>query len=252
MGLTRCHINVYNCHLAKPPRITLQPQELKDAVPGKTVTFTFQATGTEPLSYQWELHTEDEGGEWQLCDVERFPGANGSTLTIPRVQKSDEGSYRCVISNIVDSQISESVHLSIGKNNVLQQALYKVSNIQVSDTIIVQLALYEVSHKCISIHVADPPRITAHPQELKDAIPGNCITLTIQATGTAPLSYQWKLQRGEGSGRWQFCDVKRFPGANSSTLIIPSVQKSNEGGYHCTVSNCAGSVTSQCATLTVG
>ena len=216
------------------------------------MTFTVKATGTEPLNYQWQQNVGGEREEWQSCDVERFAGANGSTLTIPSVHKSNEGSYRCVISNIVDSQISEPVHLSIGKNNVLQQALYKVSNIQVSDTIIVQLALYEVSHKCISIHVADPPRITAHPQELKDAIPGNCITLTIQATGTAPLSYQWKLQRGEGSGGWQFCDVKRFPGANSSTLIIPSVQKSNEGGYHCTVSNCAGSVTSQCATLTVG
>ena len=108
-----------------------------------------------------------------------------------------------------------------------------------------------MSHKCISIHAADPPRITAHPQELKDAIPGNCITLTVQATGTAPLSYQWKL-RGEGSGGWQLCDVKRFPGANSSTLTIPSVQKSNEGSYHCTVSNCVGSETSEYATLTVG
>ena len=109
-----------------------------------------------------------------------------------------------------------------------------------------------VSHKLISIHAADPPRITVHPQELKDAIPGKCITLTVEATGTAPLSYQWKLQCGEGSGEWQFCDVKRFPGAKSSTLIIPSMQKSNEGSYRCTVSNCAGSETSQCATLTVG
>ena len=115
MGLTRCYINVYNCHLAKPPRITSQPQELKDTVPGKTVTFTVQATGTEPLSYQWELHTEDESGGWQSCDVKRFPGANILTLIIPSVQKSDEGIYRCVISNIVDSQISEPVHLNMGK-----------------------------------------------------------------------------------------------------------------------------------------
>ena len=56
-----------------------------------------------------------------------------------------------------------------------------------------------MSHKLISIHAADPPRITVHPQELKDAIPGKCITLTVQATGTAPLSYQWKLQCGEGT-----------------------------------------------------
>jgi len=32
----------------------------------------------------------------------------------------------------------------------------------------------------------------------------------------------------------------------------PSVQKSNEGSYCCTVSNCAGSETSECAILTVG
>ena len=104
-----------------------------------------------------------------------------------------------------------------------------------------------MSHKCISIHAADPPRITVHPQELKDAIPGKCITLTVEATGTEPLSYQWKLQHGEGSGGWQFC-----LGANSSTLTIPSVLKSDEGRYCCTVSNCASSETSECATLTVG
>ena len=46
--------------------------------------------------------------------------------------------------------------------------------------------------------------------------------------------------------------MEKIPGANGSTLTIPSVQKSNEGSYHCTVSNCAGSETSQCATLTVG
>ena len=119
MGFDIVSHKYLHCHLAKPPRITLQPQELKDAVPGKHVTFTVQATGTVPLSYQWELHTEDESGEWQSCDVERFSGANDSTLTIPRVQKSDEGSYRCVVGNIVDSRISEPVHLSIGKIQIL-------------------------------------------------------------------------------------------------------------------------------------
>ena len=106
-----------HCHLAKPPRITLQPQELKDAVPGKPVTFTVQATGTEPLSYQWELHTEDESGGWQFCDVERFPGANGSTLTIPSVQKANKGSYRCTVSNCAGHETSQCATLTVGKNH---------------------------------------------------------------------------------------------------------------------------------------
>ena len=93
---------------------------------------------------------------------------------------------------------------------------------------------------------ADPPRITTHPRGIKDAVPGNPVTFTIQATGTEPLNYQWERKIGDAN------DVERIPGANSSTLTISSVQKSNEGSYHCTVSNCAGSETSQCATLTVG
>ena len=80
------------------------------------MTFTVKATGTEPLNYQWQ---QNVGEEWQSCDVERLAGANSSTLTIPSVHKLNEGSYHCVISNIVDSQISEPVHLSIGEIQVL-------------------------------------------------------------------------------------------------------------------------------------
>ena len=98
----------------------------------------------------------------------------------------------------------------------------------------------------------EPPTITAHPQELKNAYPSKPLTFTVQATGTEPLSYQWEIKTGNGNGGWQLCDVERFPGANSSTLTIPSVQKSNERSYRCTVSNLAGSETSECATLTVG
>ena len=99
---------------------------------------------------------------------------------------------------------------------------------------------------CFGSLPADPPRITTDPREIKDAVPGNLVAFTIQATGMEPLNYQWEYKIGDGD------DVERIPGTNSSTLTIPSVQKSNEGSYCCTVSNCAGSETSQCATLTVG
>ena len=100
----------------------------------------------------------------------------------------------------------------------------------------------------------EPPKVTDHPKSLKDAVPDKPVTFTIQATGTEPLHYQWqwKLKTGNVNREWQLCDVEWFPGANSSTMIIPSVQKANEGSYCCTVSNYAGSETSQCATVTVG
>ena len=107
-------------------------------------------------------------------------------------------------------------------------------------------------HAAFGSHAADPSSIMTHPCGVKNAVPGKPVTFAIEASGTEPLNYQWEHKIEDESGEWQSCDVERFPGANSSTLIIPSVQKSNEGSYRCTVSNCAGSETSECATLTVG
>ena len=101
----------------------------------------------------------------------------------------------------------------------------------------------------ISTCAAEPPRITSHPEGKMDAVSGKLVVFSIHATGTKPLSYLWECETESGNTGWQSCDVEV---ANSSTLTIPSVQKSNEGSYHCTVSNCAGSETSQCAILTVG
>ena len=98
--------------------------------------------------------------------------------------------------------------------------------------------------------LAEAPKITTHPPELKDIVPGKSVTLTIQATGTAPLIYQWEwTPAGDGEEEWQLCDVE---GPQTATLNIPSVQKSNVTKYHCIISNCAGSQTSNTATLTVG
>ena len=89
---------------------------MKDVVPGKPVMFTAEATGTEPLNYQWEWKPAMGDDEWHPCNVEKFPGTDSSTLTIPSVQKSNEGSYRCVISNCAGSQTSNPAKLTVGKN----------------------------------------------------------------------------------------------------------------------------------------
>ena len=91
-------------HVVQLPRITHQLKESQ----GKFVKCTIQAIGTNPLNYQWQWKPV-----WQPCPAE---WSDGATLTIPSVQRSNEGSYCCVISNCAGSQASNSVNLSIGKN----------------------------------------------------------------------------------------------------------------------------------------
>ena len=117
IGVLRDHNHILSLFhmyiIAVPPTITSHPQEIEDAVPGKPVVFTIQATGTDPLSYKWQWKpAEGEGGseEWQPCDAE------STSLTIPSVHESNEGSYRCVVSNIAGTQTSKPAKLSIGKS----------------------------------------------------------------------------------------------------------------------------------------
>ena len=95
-------------HAAKPPRII---SHLKNAIRGKFVKVAIQAIGTKPLSYQWQWKPTRAG--WQPCNTE---WSNGAILTIPKVQKSNEGSYRCVVSNCAGIQTSNPAKLlSVGK-----------------------------------------------------------------------------------------------------------------------------------------
>ena len=100
--------------------------------------------------------------------------------------------------------------------------------------------------------VAKPPRITNHPLDIKDAVPGKSFVFTVEATGTQPLNYRWEWKPAMDDGKWQPCDVGRFPGADSSTIVISSVEKFTEGSYCCVVTNCAGNQSSNPAKLSVG
>ena len=122
--------------------------------------------------------------------------------------------------------------------------------IQTSSTIVVSIIAVCFS---LFLHTADPPRVTVHPKGIKDAVPGQSVTFTVQATGTEPLKYQWRWKLvgsgDESEKEWQWCNMKR---SDSPTLTISSVQKSNEGSYHCFVKNFAGSQISEAAILRVG
>lgn len=87
-------------------------------------------------------------------------------------------------------------------------------------------------------HAAGAPVITISPTN-QQVVSGSSVTFTASATGTGPLSYQWRF-----TGR-------PIPGATSSTLTLHNVQAVNRGDYSVVVSNSAGVTVSPESRLTV-
>ena len=82
------------------------------------------------------------------------------------------------------------------------------------------------------------PAITGQPQNQTVAA-GSTATFSVTASGSAPLSYQWRF------------NGTNLAGANSPSLSLFNVQPQQAGNYSVTVSNAASTVTSGNAVLTV-
>ncbi len=93
-------------------------------------------------------------------------------------------------------------------------------------------------YKIVYAGSSSAPVITNQPQSISVA-QGNNVSFSVSATGTAPITYQW---RKNGSN---------ISGATGATYSISSVSTSHAGTYSVVVTNAAGSVTSTNATLTV-
>src|SRR5207249_1737299 len=82
------------------------------------------------------------------------------------------------------------------------------------------------------------PIISTQPQS-QTVGEGSVASLSVLATGTAPLRYQWRFNGTD------------LPNATNAMLSFASVVPTHAGSYVAVVTNIAGSATSQVATLTV-
>lgn len=88
------------------------------------------------------------------------------------------------------------------------------------------------------------PGISKQPQNVSVKA-GEQATFTVKATGT-DLTYQWQIDRNNGKG---FVDITGADKASYTTGVVDML--CNGYKYQCVISNSAGSVTTNAATLTV-
>lgn len=88
------------------------------------------------------------------------------------------------------------------------------------------------------------PSITTHPAS-RAVDPGVNVTLTVVATGNAPLYYQWRKNGANLS------NSTKFSGVTTAALTITNVQQTDVGNYSVIVSNAISTATSSSAALTV-
>ena len=96
---------------AVAPAITAQPVNQRVVV-GAAATFTVTATGTAPLSYQWQKGTTP------------IPGATASSYATPTTTLVDDGStFQVVVSNSAGSVTSSSATLTVAAGTAMARGV---------------------------------------------------------------------------------------------------------------------------------
>ena len=192
MALTACGggLSVAVPGAVQSPSITSQPVN-QSVIAGQSATFSVAATGSATLSFQWKKYGSN------------IPGATSSSYTTPATSPADSGAvFTVVVSNSAGTAISTHATLTVTANAV-------------------------------------PPTVTTQPQNLS-VLPGASASFWVSATGTSPLTYQWKKNGTD------------IPGATTSSYSTPPASNADNGAaFSVKVSNSAGTVTSGEASLIV-
>ena len=201
--------------IAAPPLISKQPSA-QGTTNGGNVNFSFTATGSQPLAYQWQSSLTGTNGWSDLTDGTTdggsiIAGSGTTNLNISAVTTNDMASYRVIVANSFGSVTSSVVTLSV---SLLPIIITQPANVALTN--------------------------------------GQTARFNVVATGIPTLTYQWVFNQTnlltDGNPVWSSSSI--ISGYDTANLNISSVATGDLGKYQVIVSNDFGSVTSRVATLT--
>jgi hypothetical protein len=264
---------------ADAPSIATQPVN-QSVLVGDSATFSVVATGTEPLSYQWKKGGADIAGATEatyttpattiadndstfLVVVTNAVGSQTSdsaTLTVtaaatPPVITKQPSDQTVTVGQSATFSVSASGTASLTyqwkKNGAAiagaTAATYVTPATVIGDDrsaflVVVSNGVGSATSSPATLTVsavATGPIITAQPTNQTVTV-GETASFSVTATGSAPLSYQWKKNGSD------------IAGATGATYTTPATAiGDNASSFLVVVTNSVGSVTSSTATLTV-
>ncbi|MBA4388411.1 MAG: hypothetical protein C0404_10555 [Verrucomicrobia bacterium] len=203
---------------------------------GMIVTNNYTSMG----AYFAMLTVSDSGGGVRRTYTQVFilTNAPGGTVTIT----ASAGAGGTISPNgAVSFAKGSSPTFTIAANSGYQIADVKVDNVSQGAVSSYPFTNVQTNHTISATFAAVvvKPSITAQPANQSVAV-GQAATFSVTATGTAPISYQWRKSSTNISG------------ATASSYTTPAATSSDNGAqFTVVVANSAGSATSGVATLTV-
>ena len=254
------------------PQITTQPAN-QTVNAGSVATFTVAASGTAPLTLQWNRNSVP------------ISGATGSSYTTPATVSADNGAvFTVIVTNSVGSTTSlpatltvnsppqittqpASQTVSAGQTATFSVAasggtltyVWKKNGATISGataasyttpatvsgdsgsvfTVVVSNSVGGTTSLAATLTVNSPPQITTQPAN-QTVLVGHTATFSVVATGTGTLTYQWR--KGGVA----------IAGATAASYTTPATVSGDSGSvFTVVVSNSVGGTTSLAATLTV-
>ena len=262
-----------------PPSITTQPGS-QTVTAGQTATFSVVATGTTPMTYQWQKNGAN------------ISGATAASYTTPATTTSDSGStFAVVVNNSAGTATSTAATLTVnaaavppsittqpgsqtvtagqtatfsvvaggtapltyqwrkngGNISGATAASYTTPATTTSDSgstfsvVVNNTAGTATSASAtLTVNAAAVAPSITTQPGSQTVTAGQTATFSVVATGTTPMTYQWQKNSANISG------------ATAASYTTPATTTSDSGAtFSVVVNNTAGTATSTAATLTV-